>query len=120
MEYINKEDVHVNVITFSSTSLSELEEDINTFLNTRLKRNDGFMYPDVVDIKYQAIQRDGYGGLEDDIIYSAMVLYKVDWRSNNNERKIEERLKAINERQKRYKEKYNTNDSSSNTSSGEG
>ena len=120
MEYINKEDVHINVITFSSNSLSELEEDINTFLNTGLKRNDGFMYPDVVDIKYQATKRDGYGGLKDDIIYSAMVLYKVDWRSNNNERKIEERLKAINERQKRYKEKYNTNDSSSNTSSGEG
>lgn len=119
MEYINKEDVHINVITFSSNSLSELEEDINTFLNTRLKRNDGFMYPDVVDIKYQAIQRDEYH-YEGSIKYTAMVLYKVDWRSNNNERKIEERLKAINERQKRYKEKYNTNDSSSNTSSGEG
>lgn len=119
MEYINKEDVHINVITFSSNSLSELEEDINTFLNTRLKRNGGFMYPDVVDIKYQAIQRDGYH-YEGSIEYTAMVLYKVDWRSNNNERKIEERLKAINERQKRYKEKYNTNDSSSNTSSGEG
>ena len=119
MKYINKEDVHINVITFSSNSLSELEEDINTFLNTRLKRNDGFMYPDVVDIKYQAIQRDEYH-YEGSIKYTAMVLYKVDWRSNNNERKIEERLKAINERQKRYKEKYNTNDSSSNTSSGEG
>lgn len=34
MEYINKEDVHINVITFSNNSLSELEEDINTFLNT--------------------------------------------------------------------------------------
>ena len=119
MEYINKEDVHINVITFSSNSLSELEEDINTFLNTKLKRNNGFMYPDVVDIKYQAIQQDGYH-YEGSIKYTAMVLYKVDWRSNNNERKIEERLKAINERQKRYKEKYNTNDSSSNTSSGEG
>lgn len=38
MEYINKEDVHVNVITFSSTSLSELEEDINTFFKYKTKK----------------------------------------------------------------------------------